>query len=125
MWRALRPKIRRLDPVRIESPITPGVPDVNYANGWIELKWVARWPPREGPLRVDHFTQEQRAWLRRRKRAGGRVFLLLKVGTQEWLLFDGAIAAVCIGRSTREQLYEACLARWTRLPKTEELYKWL
>lgn len=126
MWEALRPKMKPLDAVRIESGTTgSGIPDVNYLWGWIELKAAARWPPREGPLRVDHFTTEQRTWLTRRSIAGGKAFLLLKVGTKEWLLFEGRVAAVRLGISTRAQLYEVAKARWTRLPRTEELIKCL
>jgi hypothetical protein len=121
MWDALRPVIRSLDPVRVENPIVPGTPDVNYSRGWIELKFSERWPPRGGPLRVDHFTRQQRTWLTRRRKAGGLAFLLLKVGETEWLLFDGAVAAAMLGQVPRERLYEVCLARWTRLPKTKEI----
>lgn len=125
MWDALRPVIRSLDPVRVENPIVPGTPDVNYSRGWIELKFSERWPPRGGPLRVDHFTRQQRTWLTRRRKAGGLAFLLLKVGETEWLLFEGAVAAAMLGQVPRERLYEVCLARWTRLPKTKEICTWL
>lgn len=125
MWDALRPLLKGLDPVRIESPITPGIPDVNTRLGWIELKYAERWPARNGPLRIDHFTSEQRAFLVRRRRAGGNAKLLLKVGESEWLLFDGTVAAVYLGREPRERLYEIVLARWTRKPKLEELQECL
>lgn len=126
MWESFRPVIKCLDPYRIESHLTgSGIPDVNYNKGWIELKYAERWPPRGGPLRVDHFTKEQRGWLAKRRKAGGRAFLLLKVGDAEWLLFDGLVAAAMLGRVKRERLYEVCLARWTRLPRTEEICTWL
>lgn len=125
MWEALRPLLKGLDPVRIESPITPGIPDVNITPGWIELKFAERWPPRGGPLRLDHFTTEQRAFLVRRRRAGGKAWLLLKVGESEWLLFDGTVAAVYLGREPRERLYEMVLARWTRKPLKEEIQQCL
>jgi len=125
MWTALRPVLKPLHPVRIESHMEPGIPDVNYSQGWVELKYAERWPPRGGPLRVDHFTKEQRGWLVQRRKAGGRAFLLLKVGDEEWLLFDGLVAAAMLGRVKRERLYEVCTARWTRLPRTEEICTWL
>ena len=125
MWEALRPLLKGLDPVRIESPITPGIPDVNLTPGWMELKFAERWPPRGGPLRVDHFTKEQRTFLVRRRRAGGNAKLLLKVGDSEWLLFDGTVAAVYLGREPRERLYEMVLARWTRKPLKEEIQQCL
>lgn len=125
MWRSLRPVLKPLDPVRIESHMTSGVPDVNYNQGWIELKYADRWPPRGGPLRIPHFTKDQRSWHVRRRKAGGRSFVLLKVGQREWLLFDGAVAAVLLGESVRERLYEISVCRWTRLPRTEEICEWL
>ena len=121
MWTSLRPLLLDLDPERVENRVNVGTPDVNYVHGWIELKYTKRWPPKGGPLRVEHFTREQRAWLVRRRRAGGLAFLLLKVGKDEWLLFDGAIAAALLGDSTREELYQACRARWTRKPKKQEI----
>lgn len=126
MWDSIGPVIKCLDPQRIESTLTgSGIPDVNYNHGWIELKYVKRWPPRGGPLKLDHFTREQRGWLIRRHKAGGRAFLLLKVGDNEWLLFYGFVAAIHLGRVKREKLYECCAARWTRLPKKEEICPWL
>ncbi len=126
MWDKIRPALKALDPVRIESHLTAsGIPDVNYSQGWIELKYAERWPPRQGPLRVDHFTPEQRGWLVQRRQAGGLAFLLLKVGRYEWLLFDGLVAAALVGEATRERLYTACIARWCRLPRAHEICGWL
>ena len=121
MWDSLRPVMKSLHPERIESHIKGGIPDVNYNHGWLELKYAERWPPRGGPLRVDHFTREQRSWLTERRKAGGRAFLMLKVGKSEWLLFDGLVAAAMLGRVKQDKLYEICMARWTRLPKREEI----
>lgn len=125
MWNAIRPVIKSLDPYRVENFIVPGMPDVNYSNGWIELKYMERWPPRNGPLRVDHFTPQQRVWLYQRCRVGGLAWLLLKVGKDEWLLFRGDVASVRLGYSTREELYQACTARWTRLPEMGEICQYL
>lgn len=125
MWDALRPVLRGLDPVRIESPITPGIPDVNITLGWIELKYASGWPPRGGPLRLDHFTAEQRGFLTKRAKAGGGSWLLLKVGANEWLLFNGIIAALYLGHEPRERLYQLVIARWTRKPTNEEMRRCL
>lgn len=121
MWAALRPLLKGLDPVRIESPMTLGVPDVNYTFGWIELKYKEKWPARGGPLKLEHYTKEQKIWAVRRAKAGGRIFLLLKVGAMEWLLFRGEVAAEVLGKLSREELYRNVEARWVRAPKAAEL----
>lgn len=123
LWKDLRPLLAGLDPVRIESHDTDtGIPDVNITLGWIELKYMREWPKRATtPLRVDHFTVEQRAWLTRRWAAGGSCWVILKVGADEWLLFRGYIAALYLGQVARNALYGYTLARWVRKPKKEEI----
>jgi len=129
MWETIRPELiaAGLDPVRVENgAVGIGTPDVNITTGWIENKFARRWPPREGPLRLDHYTPKQRAWALRREKAGGKVWLLLRVD-KEWLLFSGGSAALLLGtdEGTREALYRAVIARWTRKPKSEEIAQWL
>lgn len=105
MWsERVRPVLyqSRLDPHRIENLLGLGMPDVNYTHGWIELKAMAEWPKRDTtPLRVDHFSKEQRVWLRRRWRMKGNAWLLLEVGTKEFYLLTGEMAADHIGKITR------------------------
>lgn len=125
MWEELRSLIRTLDPVRIEDKLGLGVPDVNFTRGWIELKYLPQWPVREATeVKIDHFTMEQRAWLLRRAARNGRVYLLLKVGT-DWLLFEGRMAAQIVGNVCKRKLYHAALEAWSGKPKAEELLKWL
>ena len=95
-----------------------GVPDVECLLGWIELKHLPRFPARAGtPVRVPHFTREQRGWLRRRWRAGGHAYLLLGVGTRDdktaqWFLFQGDVAADRLGDMDRMELAAGCIAWW-------------
>lgn len=127
MWDALSPLMKGTHAVRIESRVTgSGTPDVNYAWGWIELKYLPKWPVRPTtPVRVKHYTKEQRSWAIERTQAGGRVFLLLKVGEPEWLLFRGSLAAQHLGHVPRAELYRLTVARWLRRPRSEELLRWL
>lgn len=106
--KALRP----LHAVAVENPVCPGTPDVNYADGMLELKSLPEWPtdPRS-TLLVPHFTPQQRLWLRKRHLAGGRVHLLLKV-EDDWLLIPGYEAAVHVGRARREVLLSISERRW-------------
>lgn len=95
----------KLDAMPVENAAAPGTPDVEYIGGWIELKQLPRWPEdAEGIVRVPHFTRQQRVFHLRRRRAGGSSWLLLQC-RREWLLFDGAIAALNLGRVRRADLY--------------------
>lgn len=108
MWRKVRPVLfaAKLDPVRVENPIHPGTPDVNLCDGrWIELKTIAGWPARvDSPVRIPHYTPQQRVWLYRRwKYVPGSTLLLLEVrAARQWLLFDGDVAARIVARTTSE-----------------------
>jgi hypothetical protein len=123
-WQQLKPLLKGLDPCRVENLVNPGTPDINYIEGWIELKFSYCWPKRGGVLKIKHFTPQQRAWLTRRCLEGGKAFLILHIGC-EWLLFNGMVAAQCVGESTREEMYRHCIANWDRLPTKEELQRWL
>jgi hypothetical protein len=133
MWAALRPYMTGLDPVRIESPMRSGIPDVNYSHGWIELKQLAGWPRLTGtPVAISHFTVEQRAFLTKRVLAGGRAYLMLRVGLDDWLLFNGARAAELIGGPAKlglprgvpaEELKRQALRHWQGVPRRDDLQR--
>ena len=117
--------LKPLDAQAIENPIGPGTPDVNYIEGWIELKWLRQWPKRaESIVRLSHFTTRQRRWLRNRFERGGNAWLLLQC-QQEWLLFSGRDAHDYVGQVTRNGLYRYARMRWTRGLKDEELLECL
>lgn len=109
MWTVLRGMISKLDPVRIENMLTPGTPDVNYTEGWIELKQLRHWPPKGQPVKIYHYTPEQRVWALRRAKRNGRVFMLIRVGEREWVLLDGKWAAQNIGKVTKTKVLEHAL----------------
>jgi hypothetical protein len=100
-------RCKDLDMKPIENKVAKGTPDVNYVEGWLELKWMRGWPPRGGPLLIPHYTNHQRLWLKRRWERGGRSFLVLQV-KNEWLMFCGC-DAMPVGTLTRDQLYDIAL----------------
>jgi len=123
-WRSIKPVLveANLDPHRIENIVGDGTPDVNYLNGWIELKHKREWPKRESTLvRLPHFTAMQRRWLERRHNLGGKCFLLLRVEL-DWLLFDGLTAAWYVGRMSKNDLIRVCLVC---TKKKRDLLQWL
>jgi hypothetical protein len=96
-----------------EDALQSGIPDLSYSggghHGWIELKFLKAWPKRkETPVRIAHYTEEQRHFLLSRGRAGGRCWLLLRVG-REHLLFNHE-RAQDIGRHEQRGLY--CIANY-------------
>lgn len=107
------------DPISVENSAYPGTPDVNYADGWIELKALDRWPKRANTIvRPRHFTQQQKVWLRRRWRVSQNAWLLLAVG-REWLLFDGQTAFEKVGRSSRLELMGVAFYTWIGQPSAQ------
>lgn len=132
LWDTVRVNLAPFaDLVRVENAVEAGTPDVNYClhggkgEGWIELKDADAWPARADTLlRLDHVTTVQREWWLRRRRAGGRCFVLLRVG-YDYLLFDGVAAALALGRAPRQSLIETAvvvgLGRFPRAPLLREL----
>lgn len=113
--------LRKFDAISVENPAYPGTPDVNYVEGWVELKWARDWPVKPStPLAIEHFTPQQRVWLTRRWLLGGNVWLLLCCGG-EWLLFTGVVAADTLGKSTREELIAVAHKTWLNGLNEEEL----
>lgn len=105
--------LRSLDAIAVENKAYPGTPDVNYIGGFVELKWLRSWPRNcdESAVLIPHFTPQQRVWLKRRWRRGGRCWLLLQVRA-EWLLFDGLTAGQAVGRISRPELVERAHRYW-------------
>jgi hypothetical protein len=99
LWQWLREGLLRHNPPnrsirleRLESPITPGFPDVDYTylgtDGKIELKTVDL-PTRPqtrvmGPLRG--LSQDQMNWHKRHFNAGGTSFVFLRADPWRWLV---------------------------------------
>ncbi len=114
------------DAYPVENPAFPGTPDVNFLHGWIELKWLPAWPVNEGVVRIEHFTNQQRIWLRQRwkKAGGGGAWLLLQV-KREWLLFAGNTAATFVGNVPRTELHQLALSKSDSGLTQQQLKQWL
>ncbi len=114
--------LRPLDAVPVENPACPGTPDINYAEGWIECKWLRAWPKHpETPVRLDHeLMPHQRAWLTRRQVRGGKAWVMLQCG-RTWLLFDGVTAARILGTESRPNLMYHARKVWYEGLNVEEL----
>jgi hypothetical protein len=115
LWSTLRKNMAWQNAERHEDKFALGVADVSFAHagvhGWIELKFLPVWPKRAGTVvRVDHFTAEQRQWLKAKGAAGGHVFVLLQVA-REYLLFRWQDIDV-VGTTTRDELTAAAMVWW-------------
>lgn len=106
-----------LNAMAVENPCLPGTPDVNYVEGWIELKWLRSWPKQAKTIvRLPHYTQQQRVWAFRRRRMGGQAWFLLQC-RREWILLDAATAALIVNHATKQELIENAVAYFsTGLP---------
>ena len=103
MWASLS-KLRKiyredLHITRIENSVESGPPDVEGCfksiQFWLELKSVSK-PKREDTLIKPRFEENQIPWMRRRKKAGGRVFIFLQVGRLRYLIpaFNDSLKAL-------------------------------
>jgi len=121
----LTSKLKKLDAVSVENPACPGTPDVNYIEGWIELKWLRSWPVRSNTnITIEHYSKEQRLWHRKRGFRKGNCWLLLQCRL-EYLLFYADVAAQNIGKCTREQLIDLTVKYWSKGMKWDELIRFL
>lgn len=126
MWRHLRPLLNGdgWHAMRVENPALPGTPDVNWAGdgaeGWLEIKYVHRYPPKGGTVQVRDFSPQQRVWLTKRRRVGGNAKLIARIA-DDWILFDGLVAGLFLGREVKERLHQEALRVWGRNPGRDEL----
>ena len=70
--------------IRVENPACPGTPDINAViNGtefWAETKQVKGLPKRpETPVFTGVMRSEQKLWLHKRSKVGGRCFIVTYV----------------------------------------------
>lgn len=106
---------------RHEDKYSTGIPDVSYgigkrAEGWIELKYLKRLPEMtEKPwdFKYDHYTSDQRNWMRLRQRHGpGRVFLMCRFGDTLTAIWNIARIQDLLGKAPLETIIKAANAQW-------------
>jgi len=116
--KALRP----LDAVSVENGVGPGIPDINYAEGWIECKWLRNWPKRPDTIvRLSHpLMPNQKAWIARRVAHGGAVWVMLQC-RREWLLFKGPVAIMSLGHFSHRDLCSMAYHYWPNGLNVDEL----
>ena len=122
LWRYLQPMLAAHGHfVRVENPIDPGTPDVNFCvngqEGWLELKALAAWPRRStSPVGPRLVRPAQRVWWAKRVHQGGRVFVLLRVGlgaSATSLFFPAFLAWTNLGTVNQAELLDLAQAVWT------------
>ena len=123
-------RLAPLDACAIESPMTGlGIPDVNFAYGWIECKAMKAWPKGadKNPVKFPHpLTKEQQVWLYRRERVGGLALVCAKVSTS-WFFFSGSHIKVnnLWDNMTRPQMYQNAMKVFERKLDRDELISFL
>lgn len=107
--------------IPVENPKKPGTPDIAFIHGWIECKWLDRYPVKKGTIvRIEHFTGKQRLWLLKHSALGGNCFLWLQVG-RDHLIFNGWYAGKHVGRVTAHELKKNALYYSTTFPDSGKL----
>lgn len=121
LWNTLRKNMKdRWKATRVENPAAPGTPDVYYTltdtiwghpMGWLELKHAHSWPKRESTiLSVDHFTPQQRMFIRIHGKIGANVKLLIQV-ERDYLLFNWE-NSLLVGNLTKKEMFKECMMYW-------------
>jgi hypothetical protein len=77
---------------RFENPIGLGTPDINLCykgiEAWVEIKYLEKFPVKPTTsVKIPHFSNDQRNWLKRRGECSGLAWLFVQTGT-EYFLFD-------------------------------------
>lgn len=111
--------IRKLDPVLVENLQKPGTPDINYVEGWLELKYLPDWPKRaETTVKFPKFYPQQRVWLVKRTLGNGNCFVFVQIRFT-YLLFQGGFAAQHFDRMTKAEMLRSALYVWDHFPEME------
>ena len=113
--------LKSLHPIRIENSFGAGIPDINFSHGWIECKYLKSYPKKETtPVRLDHpYTDDQKRFAEKRERAGGKVWLVVKV-SKDWYIFEYP-NSLLVGTITKKEMEDKCLIWFKNEPKWYQL----
>ena len=106
MWsNTLRALLAPYHGIRVENGVGVGMPDVECAICWIELKTKPKPPERNrGKLfRIDHFTPQQRAFAMRRWKTCQGSWVILEC-SGDWHLIRGDWAATQLGKVSYDEV---------------------
>lgn len=132
----VRPRLGRFGILRrIENRIGEGTPDVLYtlrrraalpaATGFIELKKAEHWPTGKGtPLRFNHFSVGQVAWMEEWASHGGRVCVLAQVEDDYLLVPPEGLRRAQAG-VPRTEFVGMCAVVGRGVFPTAEVVRWL
>jgi hypothetical protein len=101
---------------RVENLLADGMPDVNFVTnrveGWIELKWVEKWPVKASSVVKVGVKPGQRVWWKKRREMGSNVFVFVRIG--DWFgLFDAYAVWDTLGESlTQEDCRRLAIDSW-------------
>jgi len=95
---------------RLECSLA-GIPDVvcsiNDTHHFIELKCVPSFPKRENtPIRLPHFTSDQKWWLKQHGEAGKYCYVFVKVEKEYYLFRWGNVSG--LGEWNKKEMHENC-----------------
>jgi len=110
----------------VENRVKSGTLDVNYIGGWIECKYMGRWPVRadDQPVRFPHpLLQTQKIFIAKRAALNGTVLVCAQVA-QEWFFWDGMFAVSNFEKMTRPEMRENALLHMYGMKK-ERLITWI
>jgi hypothetical protein len=118
LWKKLRKNMvpRHWDEAtRHEDKLQKGIADVSFCqsgnHGWIELKHSDLWPIRPATIvRLPHYHDDQRNFLRDKGSAAGNTWLFLQVD-RDHLLFDWS-AADLVGKVNTSELEALAYRTW-------------
>lgn len=120
LWRKMRKNLLRGrwdESTRHEDTTAAGIADVSFIcggkHGWMELKRIKEWPKRPTTIvRCDHYTPEQRNFLKRKGTHGGNCWLFAQI-ENDHLLFDWERAQL-FGTLNKEQTLKLANVAWIK-----------